>query len=65
MAEQSGNQGTDRRAASQDNREQKVNAEIDSWFDDSFRGTSLGNDTDTWNLVHGAKEELKRRLSRV
>jgi hypothetical protein len=36
--------------------------EIDRWFQESFVNTRLGNDTETWNLVHAAKEDLKRRL---
>jgi hypothetical protein len=42
-----------------------LHAEIDRWFQDSFHGTRLGNDTETWNLVHAAKEELKQRLGKL
>jgi hypothetical protein len=41
-----------------------VPAVIDKWFADSFQGTRLGNDTETWNLVFRAKEDLKTRLAR-
>jgi hypothetical protein len=38
---------------------------VDQWFQDSFHGTPLGNDTTIWNLVFGAKEDLKRRLEKA
>jgi hypothetical protein len=37
---------------------------VEQWFSDSFRDSRLANDTETWNLVHTAKEELKRRLAK-
>lgn len=42
-----------------------LHAEIDRWFQDSFHGTRLGNDTEMWNLVHAAKEDLKQRLTKI
>lgn len=38
---------------------------VDQWFGDSFRGTRLGNDTELWNLVFQAKEDLKQRLAAI
>ncbi len=40
-----------------------INALIDEWHGESFHGTRLGNDTEIWNLVFAAKEELKKRLA--
>ncbi len=39
------------------------NSEIDHWFSESFVGTTLGQDVQTWNLLHRAKEDLKTRLA--
>lgn len=36
---------------------------VDRWFADSFQGSRLANETETWNLVFAAKEDLKRRLA--
>lgn len=36
---------------------------IDQWFLESFGGSRVAQSTETWNLVHAAKEELKRRLA--
>lgn len=43
---------------------QPLDAVVDGWFNDSFIGTRLGNDTELWNLVYGAKENLKTRLAK-
>ncbi len=40
-----------------------VEVVIDRWFGDSFNGSRLANDTELWNLVHGAKERLKQLLA--
>jgi hypothetical protein len=42
-----------------------LHAIVDRWFADAFHGSPLGNQTELWNLVHGAKEDLKRRLSKA
>lgn len=41
-----------------------VSDEIERWFHDSFHGTSIGGDTENWNLLHAAKEDLKKRLAK-
>lgn len=35
---------------------------IDRWFNDKFPGSLVARDTDTWNFVRQAVEELKERL---
>ena len=42
----------------------KTDEIVDAWFGE-FAGSRLGNDTETWNLVAQAKEELKRRLAKA
>lgn len=37
---------------------------IDRWHFEAFHGSAVARDTEVWNLVHRAKEELKRRLAR-
>ncbi len=36
---------------------------IDRWHSESFNSTRLGHDTELWNLVLAAKEDLKSRLA--
>ncbi len=36
---------------------------IDRWHFEAFHGSCVARDTEVWNLVHRAKEELKRRLA--
>lgn len=36
---------------------------IDRWRFASFHGTRLGNDTELWNLVYRATEDLKLKLA--
>ena len=36
---------------------------VEHWFFETFHGSALARSTETWNAVHGAKEELKRRLA--
>lgn len=38
---------------------------IERWFFETFHGSAAARSTETWNLVHGAKEDLKRRLAAV
>ena len=35
---------------------------VERWFFDAFHGSLVARSTETWNHVHDAKEELKRRL---
>jgi hypothetical protein len=41
---------------------ERIGSLVDEWHFTSFHGTAAARDTDVWNLIHGAKEELKRRL---
>jgi len=41
----------------------RVHDSIERWFQDSFVGTALGQDVQTWNLLHHAKDDLKTRLA--
>jgi hypothetical protein len=36
---------------------------IDAWFATHFSNSIVSRDTETFNLVHAAKEDLKRRVS--
>jgi hypothetical protein len=36
---------------------------IDHWHFEAFHGSCVARDTEIWNLVHRAKEDLKRRLA--
>ncbi len=36
---------------------------IDRWHAESFNNTRLGHDTELWNLVLRAKEDLKIRIA--
>lgn len=36
---------------------------IDRWHFEAFHGSAVARDTEVWNLVHRAKEELKHRLA--
>lgn len=36
---------------------------IDAWFAEHFSNSIVSRDTETFNHVHAAKEELKRRLN--
>ena len=36
---------------------------VERWFFDSFHGSVVARSTEVWNHVHGAKDELKRRLA--
>ena len=36
---------------------------VDRWFFEAFHGSSVARSTEIWNHVHGATEELKRRLT--
>ncbi|MGH6836542.1 MAG: hypothetical protein ACREC9_13600 [Methylocella sp.] len=44
-------------------REAETSALIDNWHFDAFHGSRLGMDTEMWNLVATAKEDLKHRLA--
>jgi hypothetical protein len=37
---------------------------VDRWFADHIPGSVVARDTEIYNHVHHAKEELKRRLAR-
>lgn len=36
---------------------------VEHWFFEAFHGSAVARSTETWNTVHAAKEELKRRLA--
>ena len=36
---------------------------VEHWFFKTFHGSAIARSTEAWNAVHGAKEELKRRLA--
>ncbi len=40
-----------------------TDALVERWFFESFHGSPVARSTEAWNLVHAAKEELKRRLA--
>ena len=40
-----------------------IDALVERWFFESFHGSAVARSTEQWNLVHEAKEELKRRLA--
>ena len=40
-----------------------VDALVEHWFFEAFHGSLVARSTEVWNAVHGAKEELKRRLA--
>jgi hypothetical protein len=46
----------------EDDQVKSLSAVVDLWFSDSFHGSIVARDVDTYNYVHGAVEELKRRL---
>jgi hypothetical protein len=35
---------------------------VDAWFLDHFPGSAVATNTHAWNVVHGAVDDLKRRL---
>jgi hypothetical protein len=39
-----------------------LDAVVDRWFGDHFPGSVVARDVDAYNYVHGAVEELKKRL---
>ena len=40
-----------------------TDALVERWFFESFHGSPVARATEAWNVVHAAKEELKRRLA--
>jgi hypothetical protein len=38
---------------------------IERWFAEHFHGSAVARDTQSWNVVHGAKEALKTLLRAV
>ncbi len=41
----------------------QIDALVEHWFFETFHGSAVARSTETWNTVHAAKEELKRRLA--
>jgi hypothetical protein len=41
----------------------RLHAQIDAWFAAHFHNSIVSRDTETFNHVHAAKEDLKRLLS--
>lgn len=44
-------------------RHAEIAALIDRWHFESFNSTRLGHDTEVWNLVLAATQDLKSRLA--
>jgi hypothetical protein len=44
-------------------RHAEIAALIDRWHFESFNSTRLGHDTEAWNLVLAATQDLKSRLA--
>lgn len=42
---------------------QKVHAIIEAWFVRHFHGNKISGDTDSYNICHAAKEDLKKRIA--
>ena len=40
-----------------------IDALVERWFFESFHGSAVARSTEAWNVVHDAKEELRRRLA--
>ena len=40
-----------------------LQALVERWFFELFHGSVVARSTEVWNHVHGAKDELKRRLA--
>ena len=40
-----------------------VDALVEHWFFEAFHGSPVARSTEVWNIVHAAKEDLKRRLA--
>lgn len=47
----------------QDSLSDELAALVDQWHFEAFHDSCVARDTEVWNLVHCAKEELKRRLT--
>ena len=41
----------------------RLDAMVEHWFFELFHGSVVARSTEVWNHVHGAKDELKRRLT--
>lgn len=41
----------------------ELDALVERWFFEAFHGSPVARSTETWNHVHAAKDELKRRLA--
>ncbi len=41
----------------------KIEAIVDQWHFESFQGSVVARETEVWNFVHAAKEDLKRRVA--
>ena len=41
----------------------RLEALVERWFFETFHGSLVARSTEVWNAVHGAKEDLKRRLA--
>ena len=41
----------------------RIEAMVEHWFFELFHGSVVARSTEVWNHVHGAKDELKRRLA--
>jgi hypothetical protein len=41
----------------------RIEAIVDQWHFESFQGSIVARETQVWNVVHDAKEDLKRRVA--
>jgi hypothetical protein len=41
----------------------EIDTLVETWFFQTFHGSAVARSTETWNIVHAAKEDLKRRLA--
>lgn len=44
---------------------QKIHAIIEAWFAKHFHGNKISGDTDSYNIAHAAKEDLKTIMGKT
>lgn len=63
MPEKDASPTPDANVAPEVQRHVEIAALIDRWHFESFNSTRLGHDTELWNLVLAATQDLKSRLA--
>jgi hypothetical protein len=43
----------------------EIDAVVDLWFDESFRGSVVARTPDAWNVAYAASQDLKLRLRKM